>query len=340
VFSTTPVNVTFAHNSVTSTSKAKSGVTQKLIIGVSVSGGLLLIFIVAAVFLYYRKRQGGRRMKQLKSPLDARFGATNITSPNNGAYGNPYASPPITVAQDYYNHESLSSKERHVLGMDVPIALERPPRRQASKRQEATPSPPLGNHLPPYSPPSIPTHKAYITDPFTSPFTSPSPDSPATTNNSDNAYQMSNYSSPRPSPPGISPPLLRMPQNEGASPPIQLSSSSVHTQYTQPRKSPPINPISPANSHLSGGSRNGREKGHRITSKLGVGNANASNDQTNLQISRPIVDHGPRFDFEFAQREMREQELQYPASKKKRSDATPVSAVSSAVSEELWPGAY
>jgi hypothetical protein len=37
-------------------------------------------------------------MKGLNSGFDERFGAPNITSPNAGAYGNPYADPAVTSA--------------------------------------------------------------------------------------------------------------------------------------------------------------------------------------------------------------------------------------------------
>src|SRR5690349_7194116 len=68
--------------------KKKKGIPQAAIIGISV--GLVALLMIALVVFFFVRRQIAARRKQnaLKSPLDVRFGAANITSPNPGAYGN------------------------------------------------------------------------------------------------------------------------------------------------------------------------------------------------------------------------------------------------------------
>jgi hypothetical protein len=361
VFSSTPVQITFARPDASSDSNPQQRLPLRDIIGIAVGGGVLVIITLATFFICYRKRREAKLLDKLRSPLDSRFGASNITSPNNSAYGNPYANPPITGIQ-HFTLGDLSAKERHVLGIEVPIALQMPPtREQISKRHQENAS--ANGQLPPYSPPSIPTHKAY-----TPPFTSRESDSPTTTITSE--YQISPYTSPYtspyPSPPAISPPPAQASQQAHPSPPIQRTPTSTRTQFNHPRTSPAIPPTSsppiqrtptsirtqfthprtspatpPASSdfvktHISTTSRSDSEKSgvSRLTSMLGIGNANASNDKAPLRISRPIVGPDHRFDFELAEQESRQNQQQ--GVRRRMPESTP----DSAQSEEQWPGAY
>ncbi|EHL03567.1 hypothetical protein M7I_0208 [Glarea lozoyensis 74030] len=54
-----------------------------------------------------------KHMKGLNSGFDERFGAPNITSPNSGAYGNPYASPAVHSAPLQFVPGGHSRKASH-----------------------------------------------------------------------------------------------------------------------------------------------------------------------------------------------------------------------------------
>ncbi|KAH8598094.1 hypothetical protein B0O99DRAFT_738941 [Bisporella sp. PMI_857] len=323
VFSTIPVNITFPGDD--GTAKHRKGLSKGGIIGISVSAAVFLAIVIAVLFVCFRKYQDKRQMKRLRSPLDSRFGAENISAPTNGAYGSPYPNTTVKVSQPFDASE-LSVKERQALGLKQPVSSRHisQPTFPAPQSFEETRKPPSTQQLPPYSPPGMPTHRAYI------PTTATVPESPVTSIASNGTYQMSALSTPNTSPkytPSTQPP----PQL----PLRTLSSQSTPTQtpFASPRISPP--PIQPIQTELPPRTKSRAEGPRRVITKLAGGGSNSASFSP-VDISGPIVSHGRRFDFEASERDRREQELQNQARRRKRQDMTPESAES----QEQWPGSY
>jgi len=333
VLSTTPVNITYPGD--TGDPRHKKGLSQGGIIGISVTAGVFLLIAAAALFICFRKHVDRKRIKGLQSPLDARFGANNITTPSNGAYGNPYASPPIIVSQPY-DPSALSVKERQVLGLQRPVSSRNfsKPSSPPSKNWEGTKQKPSDIQLPPYSPPGMPAHQAYIPTPM--PTTVPeSPVTSIASSNGTDQDSISAYSTPTTSPKYMPPPPPRSVQDQ-RSPALysinnELSPPLAHNQFNSPRASPqppPINTQLPPRSHSRAGST------RNLITKL-AGGSNTTTGFSPVQISAPLVNHGRRFDFE-TDPEQREQDQQVPQGRRRRADMTPESAGS----EEQWPGSY
>jgi hypothetical protein len=225
VFSTTPVNITSpgSNQSPTSSSKAthKSGLPQGAVIGIAVGLAVLLLATIAILFVCARRRKNWNRLtkKSLHSPLHSRFGATNITAPTNGAYGNPYAPP--TAVNEPFHAPSYTAKELNVLD-NARTVLEK---HHSSPRELKDPSggwrdlahTRLANALTNQTGTALPTHQAYIPDTFSQ--VSPPPQSPvsetasdATSDATSDTYQMKDYPSSRSSPKNIPPPLILEPK--------------------------------------------------------------------------------------------------------------------------------
>lgn len=225
VFSTTPVNITSpgSNQSATSSSKAthKSGLPQGAVIGIAVGLAVLLLVTIAILIVCAQRRKSLNRLakKSLHSPLHSRFGATNITAPTNGAYGNPYAPP--TAVNEPFHAPSYTAKELNVLDNALTV-LEK---HHSSPRELKDPSggwrdlahTRLANALTNQTGTALPTHQAYIPDTFSS--VSPPPQTPVSETASDitsdatsDTYQMKDYPSSRSSPKNIPPPLILEPK--------------------------------------------------------------------------------------------------------------------------------
>jgi len=333
VFSKTTVNITYPGDN---HEKKRKGLSQAGIIGISISAALFLLMLAAALFVCYRKHRDRNRMSRLKSPLDSRFGAPNITSPNIGAYGNPYAAPAVSPPQPF-DQSSLSVKERQVMGLQKPVGSRHisSPSYPTPKSWEGT-SQPTNNHLPPYSPPGMPTHQAYIPN-------GPAmvPESPVTSIASSGTYQNSPYSSPRPSPrynPATTPSIqssrgtplspaqpLGSPQNRDSVP----SQTPYAPSQTSPQ--PPPTQLQSIQTRLEPRS-NPRASARRVITKFtSTGGSNTTTGFSSpVQISAPMATHGPRFEHELHEQHERDQHG------RRRKPETPQSAES----EEQWPGSY
>lgn len=263
-------------------------------------------------------------MRGLTSPLDSRFGAKNITSPNSGAYGNPYTGPSIKISHPF-NQPSFPGEEQQALRFERPNAT-----RQASISKSIG-SPSLSSDgsyyktppLPPYSASGIPTHQAYIPTAV--------PESPATTIDSSNNYQLSDYSTPKVSPSNLPPQQQpnNFSQTRPYSPPSRLSPSQTHSS---PEPSPPY--VRPFNTQVP--ARSFSRQTQRTVVGLGLGSAITSQSPP-VDANSQAGGHNRRFDFEIAARERRDNDLRNPKSKRRKAvEVTP----DSAESEEQWPGSY
>jgi hypothetical protein len=114
------------------------------IIGISVACGVAFLMSITVALIWTRSHLNAKRLKKLQSPLDARFGAPNISAPHSNAYASA-ESPPLV-------------KEAIPLTGSPPMINFS---RQASPRTRDTGD----QQIPTYSPPlfgaSIPTHHAY-----------------------------------------------------------------------------------------------------------------------------------------------------------------------------------
>lgn len=276
-------------------------------------------------------------MRQIKSPLDSRFGAKNITAPTSGAYGSPFASPyapPPTKPERQSERKSILQKSRFIFFDEQPPCGETPTTGSRLPISRPFPSPTSSwtlapsqrsNNPPPYSGP--PQHT--VPD--------PAAESPRTSIESGNSVRMSTYSYPStqqlnaqsspsivplypsksPSPGNYNPPP---PPNPLASNPRGFSPLPLRSAEASPRMngerskitipSPPLprvqTQLPPRSLSRMGSSTK------RTTSRVGIGFANAS------KVS-PI-----------------EQKGSLGASRGRMVDATPESAES----PEQWPGAY
>ncbi|RFU33923.1 hypothetical protein B7463_g2448, partial [Scytalidium lignicola] len=182
LFATTPVNATFPGDN--GSHPKHKGLAQGAIIGIVVGSVAAVIICSVIFFICRRKAHNRKNMKQLRSPLDPRFGAPNITAPNDGSFTTPSTSPGFVVKQ--YRGSVLTTKEMDALNGGYAFPEQSPNSFiDAHAHREGT--------LPGYSPAQIPTHQAYI------PHTGPT--SPASGNLiNENAYQLDTYGSPESSP--------------------------------------------------------------------------------------------------------------------------------------------
>ncbi|TGO87317.1 hypothetical protein BPOR_0234g00030 [Botrytis porri] len=87
------------NTTVPSNAASKKGLSKHTIIGVSVGLGILLLVTLFIIFTLWRNYISLKRARERHTPLDERYGALNITAPNEGAFGNPYTrSETITLA--------------------------------------------------------------------------------------------------------------------------------------------------------------------------------------------------------------------------------------------------
>ncbi|KAJ8064547.1 hypothetical protein OCU04_006877 [Sclerotinia nivalis] len=77
------------NTTVSSTTASKKGLSKNTIIGVSVGLGILLLVTIFIIYILWRKYISLKRRRNDHSSLDERYGALNITAPNEGAFGNP-----------------------------------------------------------------------------------------------------------------------------------------------------------------------------------------------------------------------------------------------------------
>lgn len=238
IFSTTPVNSTFAgYHQSTANATHNGGLPHAAIIGIAVGLALLLLLAIAILFIYARRR---KNLDCLRSPLDSRFGAINITAPTNGAYGNPYSQPQVSVNEPF-DPSKFTAKELTTLDSARDV-LEK---HHSSPRPMNSPSggwldgahARLASQLNNQTGAVIPTHQAYKPNAF-SPVSSTSSDATSDT------YQMRDYPSARSSPKNFPSPL----SPESKTPTHRKSpSAQSQTQIPQMRAtSPPqVFPSSP-----------------------------------------------------------------------------------------------
>jgi hypothetical protein len=310
-----PVNITSPGQPIYSTSSSHK-LSQGAIIGIVVTLAILFLVACAVLFICLRKRRVLSRLKKLQSPLDHRFGASNITSPTGGSYANPYAR-----AQPYGSFDPQDIKR-------VPAVMLYP--HSGTEVTNDTKKKGGGNggwvdvhahlaasqNLPVYSPSSaIPTHQAYIPSthsshsspagPITSPANIASTPSTIRSKSNSNTYVMPPYpSSKTPSPNQL--------------PPIQTTISSA-----QPR------------------SLSCNESRNRTLARERMKGSGSEEIDIPVKISGPMIRHGGRFDVETAERERKEQEERQRFDREMGGKKNAVTdSPESVESQELWPGSY
>ncbi|RAL60153.1 hypothetical protein DID88_000778 [Monilinia fructigena] len=82
------LNASLQHTTAPSSSTSK-GISKNTIIGISVSLTILLLITVFIIYILWRKSTILKQRRARPSSLDERYGALNITAPNEGAFGNP-----------------------------------------------------------------------------------------------------------------------------------------------------------------------------------------------------------------------------------------------------------
>lgn len=78
-----------SYNTTTPISTGSKGLSKNTIIGISVSLAILLLVTLFIIYILWRKSVILKRRRARPSSLDERYGALNITAPNEGAFGNP-----------------------------------------------------------------------------------------------------------------------------------------------------------------------------------------------------------------------------------------------------------
>lgn len=120
------------------------------IIAVSVVCGTVGFIIIASILIWTRRRLHEKRLKDLQSPLDARFGAPNISAPHSNAYASPESPPIVKEAIPMSGSPQMASHSRQ--------ASLKP--RESGEQRSLTYSPPTFGA-------SIPTHHAYLPPQYT-----------------------------------------------------------------------------------------------------------------------------------------------------------------------------
>ncbi|KAH8821721.1 hypothetical protein F5884DRAFT_100567 [Xylogone sp. PMI_703] len=226
LFSTTPVNITFPGD--TGVKHKHHGLGQSAIIGIVV-GVVGAVILACGIFLIcFRKARNRKKLKALRSPLDPRFGALNITAPNDGSYATPSNSPGFTIKP--YRGSVITNKEVDSMNTGPTYASQSPNSFVDAHAHRTSTQPPE------YSATQMPTHQAYI--PHGSPI------SPATTNTIAENYQLDTYRSAEISPkdfPGASnstATTATSPNFQLGPPPSRTLSRNRYTQ-SEPKYSPP-----------------------------------------------------------------------------------------------------
>lgn len=371
VFSSFEVVPTFPQASGSTGTKNKS-LSTAAIIGIAVAGGILLVILAAILFVGIRKHRNFTRLKALRSPLDPRFGARNITAPNKGAYTSPQSSPHINP--DSVPMKLVPMVHYGDLAPDTDDEWYDPPLQESSTLSPGPPS---------YSPPNsgresiMPTHHAYIPQyrpasrNSTSPLYSPPnlhqdqsqsrspPDSarsapPTTTPSSQpssarslpgiytNQQPLSARSMPTPqiqrSPP---PPIFIKISNETHTTPIINTNPTITSSNFSASTNPNTNIATRAPSfsrHLSRDLTSGSMSSRRYNKRL-----------TPVEISRPIMRVESRFENEAQTRAARERlyrdglggTMTVDANSRELPEVQEKErSPESAVSEEQWPGSF
>lgn len=231
------------------------------ITGIAVGGAAALLILAAFLLICLKKRRNKARLDALRSPLNARFGATNITAPHSGAWASQ-VSPPMTGMYKPPEIESIQMQKAPVVRN---FSFSRPRREtpQVQRSREPSPvsdmedkytyshemTPPIVQSPDPprYTPPEqyreslLPTHHAYIPPHYVPPSRqSMSP-------NSDNTINSSRELTPRAQPLCSNPPLPGMgfpaphPQRF-TPPPNSLSNNNNNTSNASstPPRHPPV----------------------------------------------------------------------------------------------------
>ena len=215
IFSSNPLNITFpGDNPAAQVLIHKRGLSEAAIIGIVAGIAALLVVAVAVGFVCYRKKSHARSMKRLNSPLDPRFGAKSISTPNSGSYGNPSSSSSMQLSQKY-EATALSPSERRALGLELPEFLKTNPTstiitaegwQDAHAHLEAT-----QDQLPTNT--ALPAHQAYIP-------AAQAPKFPAATTKLDITSQVSSCVPSRSSPKDPPPPIKVPPPHGRQNKPI------------------------------------------------------------------------------------------------------------------------
>jgi hypothetical protein len=103
LFEDKKVNIT---SPIVATGTKHKSLTVGAIIGIAVGGVVFLLIVAAVIFICMRKR-AARRNIRVKSALDSRYGNKEISSPINGAYGDPNAAGSFQNG-NYSNYQSIS----------------------------------------------------------------------------------------------------------------------------------------------------------------------------------------------------------------------------------------
>ena len=186
VFTYDEITPTFpGDNPNTRSSNGKKGLSRTAIIGISVGVCGLLVIILVILYCCARRQRLQHMRKGLNSGFHERFGAPNITSPNSGAYGNPYANPAVASAplqfvpgshsrdvshdQDYIEHKGGRSlqPQRPIISAPqtqmpthqayIPIS---PPQTQMPAHQAYIPKSPAGSHSTQFSMSTLPSARS------------------------------------------------------------------------------------------------------------------------------------------------------------------------------------
>ncbi|KAE8451889.1 hypothetical protein EG329_002730 [Mollisiaceae sp. DMI_Dod_QoI] len=173
LFSNTQVAIITPVSSQAPTAKSHKSLSEGAIIGIVVGAVVLIIIFIAIGFICLKKRRNASRLQKLRSPLDERFGAENITAPNKGAFSSPQTSPSL--------HKDSIQMMQAPKVRNFSFSRPSPPQRAGEwtgVSPTATPSTTFSSSPPGYdqspSPPnsgrsSIPAHHAYIPPEYTPP---------------------------------------------------------------------------------------------------------------------------------------------------------------------------
>ncbi|KIN06201.1 hypothetical protein OIDMADRAFT_49692 [Oidiodendron maius Zn] len=150
VFTKNAITITSPMTSPPQPATPHKPLSKGAIIAISVVCGVAGLMIIALAFIWTRRRINARRLKNLQSPLDARFGAPNISAPYSNAYASPESPPLVKQAIAMSGSPQMVNASRQ--------ASLRP----GEGRDEQSPTYSL-----PLSSASIPTHHAYLPPQYT-----------------------------------------------------------------------------------------------------------------------------------------------------------------------------
>ncbi|KUJ19966.1 uncharacterized protein LY89DRAFT_716439 [Mollisia scopiformis] len=288
LFSTTQVSIISPiSTSITPTTKHHKRLSTGAIIGIAIAGLIILLLLSAISFITIRKRRNATRLHLLRSPLDSRFGAENITAPNKGAYSSPQSSP------------SLQQKDNSIQMQHAPsvrnFSFSRPLHR-AGEWTGAAPAPaPSSIHSsspPGYETPvsGVPAHHAYIPPRDPDSAASYDPNSPL-------------YISPPqpPAPPPATSPSASTASTNPSPRYIHRSSPSIRT-LTSPARSPPFqfspkpSPNLPLNSHPGGGSEEEAKRARERLYREGLGGRTLVHGREEVEVPVQETSRSPESD--------------------------------------------